>query len=65
MISEGDDGTVFYIIISGEAIAQKQINGVATEVRKYKAGDYFGELALLKDTKRAATVIATTQLKLA
>lgn len=65
VINEGDDGSVFYIIISGEALAQKQINGVSTEVRKYKAGDYFGELALLKNAKRAASVIATTELKLA
>jgi cAMP-dependent protein kinase regulator len=60
VINEGDDDSVFYIIISGEASAQKQINGVATEVRKYKQGDYFGELALLKNAKRAASVIATS-----
>jgi cAMP-dependent protein kinase regulator len=39
--------------------------GQPKEVRKYKAGDYFGELALLKNAPRAASVFAQTQLKLA
>ena len=31
----------------------------------YKSGEYFGELALLKNEPRAASIIATTQLKVA
>lgn len=32
---------------------------------QYKAGDYFGELALLKSGVREANVVAKTQLKVA
>jgi cAMP-dependent protein kinase regulator len=33
------------------------------QVKSYKPGDYFGELALLKNEPRAANVIAKTKLK--
>jgi len=41
------------------------ISGKPKEVRQYKTGDYFGELALLKNAPRAASVYARTQLKVA
>ena len=69
VITEGDTQNCnwFYIIISGEATATKALTQGAApqEVQKYKEGDYFGELALLKNAPRAANVIAKTQLKVA
>ena len=64
VIAEGEEGTVFFLIISGQAVATKMMPGASehTEVMQYKTGDYFGELALLKDAPRAANVIAKTNL---
>ncbi len=62
IIKEGEEGAVFYIIESGECIATKQLasSNAATEVKQYKVGDYFGEIALLKNEPRAANVLAKT-----
>ena len=48
------------MIVSGEAVATKTIETgqPPKEVMNYKVGDYFGELALLKNEPRAANVIA-------
>ena len=67
VIYEGDEGHEFYLIISGQAYATKNVPGLAPqEVMQYKPGDYFGELVLLRnDQKRAASVFARTELKVA
>ena len=67
VIREGEEGNTFYIIISGEAEATKALSAGAapTKVMQYRAGDYFGELALLKSGVREANVVAVGQLKVA
>lgn len=63
IIKEGDPGRSFYLLESGEADAFK---GEAREtVKHYEKGDFFGELALLNDAPRAASVMATTDVKVA
>lgn len=56
VIREGDLGQDFYIVEEGECRAYKDGKCVA----KYGRGGYFGELALLGNRPRAATVIATS-----
>ncbi|KAL4896890.1 camp-dependent protein kinase [Aspergillus ambiguus] len=63
IISEGDPGDAFYLLESGEAEAFK--DGVDGSVKSYKRGDFFGELALLDDKPRAASVVAKTDVKVA
>merc|ERR1719265_158435 len=54
IVKTGDPGDKFYIIEEGEANATKD----GETVMNYKPGDYFGELALIKNQPRAATVSA-------
>ncbi|KAJ5736208.1 cAMP-dependent protein kinase regulatory subunit [Penicillium malachiteum] len=61
IINEGDPGDAFYLLESGEAEAFK--NGVS--VKNYHRGDYFGELALLDDKPRAASIVTKTEVKVA
>lgn len=63
IIKEGDVGEAFYLLESGEAEAFK--NGVEHSVKTYVKGDYFGELALLNDAPRAASVVSKTEVKVA
>ncbi|MGH2900630.1 MAG: cyclic nucleotide-binding domain-containing protein, partial [Solirubrobacteraceae bacterium] len=51
----GDIGSRFYVIADG--LFEVQAGSI---VRGLSAGDYFGEIALLRDVKRTAAVIATT-----
>ncbi|TEY82626.1 hypothetical protein BOTCAL_0028g00480 [Botryotinia calthae] len=63
IINEGDAGEAFYLLESGEAEAYKR--GVDNPVKLYHKGDYFGELALLNDAPRAASVVSKTEVKVA
>ncbi|OQE30847.1 hypothetical protein PENFLA_c002G00918 [Penicillium flavigenum] len=63
IIHEGDPGDAFYLLESGEAEATK--NGVSGPVKNYRRGDYFGELALLDDKPRQASITTKTDVKVA
>ncbi|RKP22389.1 cyclic nucleotide-binding-like protein, partial [Syncephalis pseudoplumigaleata] len=66
VIQQGDVGENFYIIESGDAgVCQIDENGVRHELPGLSKGDYFGELALLNNKPRAATIYAKGRLKCA
>jgi cAMP-dependent protein kinase regulator len=65
IVVQGEKGDDFYIIVEGMAVVkQTPVDGEnAQEVGNLTVGNYFGEIALLLDRPRAATVIAKGTLK--
>ena len=66
IIQQDEEGDKFYILDDGKAHAAKVLEPGKPEetVLEYQKGGYFGELALLKNEPRAASVIADTDCKL-
>ncbi len=61
IINQGDSGDVLYLIESGtlDCFRRKNENSENQFLRKYVPGEAFGELALLYNAPRAATIIAS------
>ena len=55
---EGQSGVGFFVIRTGEA----KVDVGGQEVRRLGAGDYFGEIALITEGPRTATVTADSEL---
>lgn len=65
VLKEGDPADRFYMVIKGEAEAtQRGPDGAQEVVNRFGPGDYFGEIGLLHDAPRQATVRAKTSLEL-
>ena len=56
ILREGEAGDAFYLLRSGSARVVKESNGHKV-LNVLKAGDSFGELALLTDQPRSATIV--------
>jgi CRP/FNR family transcriptional regulator, cyclic AMP receptor protein len=56
---EGNPGREFMVIIEGEASVRRGDQ----EVNRLSAGDFFGEIALVRQEPRTATVVAETPVR--
>lgn len=61
IITQGDNGSTFYVLASGTADCLIRIgDGQVNCVKQYSPGGSFGELALLYGTPRAASIVVTS-----
>jgi MFS family permease len=60
VVTEGDHGDTFYVIVDGSL----GVEASGRHLRDLEAGDFFGEIALLRDVPRTATVTALTEATL-
>lgn len=59
---QGDLGDSLYIVLSGEAEVLLESNGEQRPIARIRAGEYFGEMALLNQKTRSATVRCATAM---
>jgi CRP/FNR family transcriptional regulator, cyclic AMP receptor protein len=59
VVRQGQVGTGLYVIVEGEASVMRGL----TEIGRLEAGDFFGELAVIDQQPRSASVRAETHLR--
>lgn len=60
IVTQGKGGEGFFIVVSGNAdVIRQRGDGEKVKVNAFGPADFFGELALLDDGPRTASVIAT------
>jgi NADH dehydrogenase len=62
VFSQGDLGDSVYIIQKGECEVVREENGVTKRLAVLRAGDYFGEMAVLSDKTRNASIRVLTAM---
>jgi len=60
LVGEGAAGYCFFVLREGSAVVSAHGN----QIRELGPGDYFGEVAILGDGRRSATVTTTTPSQL-
>ncbi len=68
VIKQGEQGDAFFLVLAGRGAAivcDDDAPGGQKEVLQYSEGMYFGELALLRDEPRKASVVARGELRVA
>jgi hypothetical protein len=63
-VREGEAGDSLYLVVSGTLAVTTQEGGAPVEVGRLGPGDFFGEVSLLTEVPRTATVTAVTDAEL-
>jgi CRP-like cAMP-binding protein len=63
LFRKGDVGDAAYVIIEGDAEVSVTTDAGEIPVASLKDGDFLGEIAILCDTPRTATITASSELK--
>lgn len=64
IVREGDPGDAFFIVVEGRArVFKRGENGEDIPLNVLRAGDEFGEMALLEEGKRSASVRCSSDVK--
>ncbi len=63
VIKQGEDGSELFVVENGSLSCTKLFKGqeAPTFLKKYEAGEAFGELALLYNAPRAANIVADSE----
>lgn len=65
IFDQGEDGQAIYIVLEGTVTILRKVDGQEELVATYRPGDFFGELALLDRTPRAAQARAASKCRMA
>lgn len=60
---EGDLGEELFVLVHGEVEVSKQVDGAPHVLRTLHGGDHLGELAILREQPRSASVRALTETR--
>lgn len=64
IVEQGNPGIGLYIVVNGEArVLRKQADGGQVELDRLVRTQFFGELSLLDEAPRAASVVADVDMK--
>lgn len=64
IVKEGDPGHCMFVILSGKAKVFQKVDADEFPLAELTAGDFFGEVSLVDDGLRSASVLATEECRL-
>jgi CRP-like cAMP-binding protein len=58
IIREGDTSMALYVVLAGRVVVEMRANGKTHQIREIGPNGFFGELGLIDDRPRSASVVA-------